>query len=632
MLFAALAASLLLASCGEKKESEQFTLPDPTPAAEQPTGISGKLTYKGFTYYINYDENYAAITDYEGEEEEVSVPSQVSGYAVRSLEAGVFDNCTAVKISIPSTIKQLSAASFGSCYYVEEFIVSDGSTDFKSVDGVLFNKNGDTLISYPSGKTDEKYVIPAEVKEVPVHAFYYASRLKSLEIGSGITSLPAEAVYGCQSLETVTLGKSLTDFEAESVYACMSLKEFVVNEANPSFKALSGVLYNSEGSRLVCYPMGMPGESFTVPAGVSEISDGAFEGNSELKSVSLPEEMSLIGRKAFAATKITNVSCSGKIETVRSYAFMKCEALTVFPFAEGLTAIEDGAFYGCSALTGLSLPKTVTKVGAYAFGDCSALTEIVMDEAVESIGDYAFMNCAAVGSVKMSPAVTGIGAHAFDGLAAVKSIEIPSSVTYIGDAAFANMSALTSLSVPDSVTEIGESLCYGDSALTEVKIGNGVENVEDNAFYGCSSLAKVSLGSKIKKIDDGAFYGCIALTDINIPDSVTLIRDYAFFDCTGLKSIRLSDNVKKICYAAFSGCTGLESINMPASVEKIKEYAFYECDALKEVVVPEGFDTANVRIDAGNEALTALVSGDEAGGNGTLEEPGVATPEEASGI
>ena len=109
--------------------------------------------------------------------------------------------------------------------------------------------------------------------------------------------------------------------------------------------------------------------SLTLPAGITEISDGAFSGCSGLTSLTLP-------------AGITDIS---------SYAFYGCSGLTSLTLPAGITSIGDDTFYGCSGLTSLTLPAGITWIGGEAFRGCSGLTSIyVYAEKVPIIGSNAF--------------------------------------------------------------------------------------------------------------------------------------------------------------------------------------------------------------------------------------------------
>ena len=60
---------------------------------------------------------------------------------------------------------------------------------------------------------------------------------------------------------------------------------------------------------------------------------------------------------------------------------------------ENITKIGKQAFCHCTRLTTIVIPQNVTSIGDYAFEDCNGLTTIVIPQNVTFIGDYAFKGC-----------------------------------------------------------------------------------------------------------------------------------------------------------------------------------------------------------------------------------------------
>ena len=69
-----------------------------------------------------------------------------------------------------------------------EIIVDPNNSQFESLDGVLYSKDGTTLICYPAGKTATQFTIPNSVTNVDNTAF---DGLSSLTIYCEAQSKPA---------------------------------------------------------------------------------------------------------------------------------------------------------------------------------------------------------------------------------------------------------------------------------------------------------------------------------------------------------------------------------------------------------------------------------------------------------
>lgn len=82
---------------------------------------------------------------------------------------------------------------------------------------------------------------------------------------------------------------------------------------------------------------------------------GAFHDCGNLKSVTIPDSVTKIGK----------------------YAFRSCEALTAINIPNSVTHIGEGAFFGCENLTAVNIPNSVTYIGGGAFSYCHKITDVV---------------------------------------------------------------------------------------------------------------------------------------------------------------------------------------------------------------------------------------------------------------
>lgn len=78
-------------------------------------------------------------------------------------------------VNIPSTLTKIGKSAFTACLLLEEFDVSSENTAYKAVDGVLFTKDGKTLVAYPNAKADKTYTIPDGTETLDFRSFAYIS-------------------------------------------------------------------------------------------------------------------------------------------------------------------------------------------------------------------------------------------------------------------------------------------------------------------------------------------------------------------------------------------------------------------------------------------------------------------------
>ncbi len=110
-------------------------------------------------------------------------------------------------------------------------------------------------------------------------------------------------------------------------------------------------------------------ETVAVPKGVTGIKEHAFEGNTALKHILLPDTIQKIEFCAFMnCESLEEVEIPGSVMVIEAYAFMGCGNLKSVTLHDGLRVIELWAFGDCRNLKRIFVPDTVTKIGEYALG------------------------------------------------------------------------------------------------------------------------------------------------------------------------------------------------------------------------------------------------------------------------
>ena len=319
-----------------------------------------------------------------------------------------------------------------------------------------------------------------------------------------------------------------------------------------------------------------------------KLGDLAFNGCSGLTSLTLPSNVTSIGRYAFGGCReLTSLTIPSSVTSIGDGAFYDCRGLTSLTIPSSVTSIGESAFSFCSGLTSFAIPSSVTSIGDDAFRGCSGLTSLTIPSSVTSIGEGAFSDCSGLTSLTIPSSVTSIGRGAFSGCSGLTSLTISTSVTSIGDDAFRGCSGLTSLTIPSSVTSIGEGAFSDCSGLTNLTILSSVASIGKDTVRGCSGLTSLTISSSVIS---PAFSGCTSLTSLTITSSVTSIGSSAFSGCSGLTSLTIPSSVTSIRSGAFSGCSGLTSIYVcPEKLPELGENVFEGCDAKNcTVYVPKG--------------------------------------------
>jgi hypothetical protein len=107
-------------------------------------------------------------------------------------------------------------------------IVDEKNPNYKSVDGVLLDKAGTSILVFPPAYPFTNYVIPDGVKIIGQKTFQDCTGLTSLTIPSSVTSIGQEAFSGCTSLKSVTIEIGVTSIGLGAFFRCTSLKSITI--------------------------------------------------------------------------------------------------------------------------------------------------------------------------------------------------------------------------------------------------------------------------------------------------------------------------------------------------------------------------------------------------------------------
>ena len=169
------------------------------------------------------------------------------------------------ELTLPASIQDCgvtdTSVAFNDCTSLQNIYVADGSLYFKSVDGVLFDKNGANLRYYPEGRTAESYRIPEGTIRVGGNAFAGNLFLKSVSYPTTLERIGTKAFFGCENLKDyyfngMTAPLLETTVSLTGAYANVALYANFVGLWGTT--TTSGFVYNDWGLNLY-YPQGAVG-------------------------------------------------------------------------------------------------------------------------------------------------------------------------------------------------------------------------------------------------------------------------------------------------------------------------------------------------------------------------------------
>ena len=546
----------------------------------------------GYTYRF-LSENTIAITDYNGYDTEVTIPSKIDGFTVTGVEN--MDTSNIKKIVMPDTVTYIGECAFG---------------------------------DYDDSVPLEEIVLSKNLKTIGPSAFSLCFELKSIDIPESVTEIENGAFTSCYSLKNFNVSQN-TNFGncVFGAYPWTSIpalsddyNAWLYDENASDFFVWNGCLFAYRGSS----------KTPVIPSGVCGIGDKVFE-NSDITGVTIPEGVRYINNGAFKnCTSLKNVKIPKSVQKIGEYAFYECSSLSSVTFSVGLKSIENNAFGYCEALKKVVLPEGLEKLDG-AFYECynlenitfpSSLSEIDPERSAiydtkwyENIADSAPIYC---GGIFLG---FKVGYNTL-----YKNIKINSTYTVRAGTKTVYMNEcyvdkLTTLNLPDGLKSLTikspRNNVNGNYKITKLTVPESVDYVD---IEGMSDLKTLKLPTTAK-LSAGCFNYCTEIENLTIPKG-NIRLEASLSHCVKLKSITLpSDTMEvvgtigsknltsvnlsnvRILTDGFNSCTGLTKVNLPDSLLSI-EGAFSGCTNLTTVTGGK-----NVRyLDSGFSACPKLKS------------------------
>ena len=337
------------------------------------------------------------------------------------------------------------------------------------------------------------------------------------------------------------------------------------------------------------------------------IGDNAFENQTQITTILLPDSITTIGKRAYYnCTGLEETNIPSTVTAIGTQPFFKSGIKSV-KYCCGLGFSETTSIFAGTSLTsicfdGVSVPDFVC---AY----CSSLKNITFNDSVVRICNGAFMGCVGLTQVTFTDGIEDIGINTFYGCTNLETVSFAPSVTVIAGCAFAGCHNLSNINLPAKLSEIGARAFDECQKMGKIVIPNSVKVIGTWAFRGCSGLTEIVLHDDITSLGMEAFYGCVGLTTIVIPDSVSVIGYGCFSECSNLQSIVLPDSICAIEDYAFSGCSSLQSIIIPNGVTSIGNSVFTGCKNLVTITIPNSLTTFGLPLLKNSQITELKLSG-----------------------
>lgn len=521
----------------------------------------------GFTYSIQLNYGYAVIKSVDQNKTGVvEIPAIIADNHPVTIARGAFRGCKMTELILPDSVTTINSEAFEDCKNLttihfpasftdfhgksendgdnsglnswikgcdslKEFTINEDNPYYKSVNGMIYSKDGKTIGPVP-----------------PAISF------DSIDF-DGITAIGDFAFCG-----------------RETQKANIEIPSQIASIGDYAFCSYGGSEYDENYDGVV---------HIKLHEGLISIGDYAFSNMYHLEEIDLPDSLITLGKGAFYSDdNLQSIVIPPKVTTISDALFKECYNLKSVILPDGITEIGQWAFYGPKNLISVHLPPSLKRIDDHAFQyfglaldkNSIGLRSIEIPDSVEYIGESAFQGNKNLKHATLSKNLKKIEPHSFEDCGLV-SLEIPEGVTEIGEEAFA-YNALTAVTMPDTL----------------LKIGNGA--FRSGFVYDFREGKKsVKIPEHVTEIGAAAFYDCL-LSDIELPNHL-ISCDFLAFSGNHLSSVVFPEGTTSMTRPLVVGNEDLNRIYLPKSLKELSPLAIAKSANVRLVAVnyPYEFDS-----------------------------------------
>ena len=348
------------------------------------SGLTGELVIPESVTFIDI----MAFYDCESLTGTLNIPSSVVG-----IGASAFAYCYGFtgELVIPESINEIPHGAFKECVGLTSVVIPDTVTKIGQLPPDCFNKEG--AFEGCTGLTGTLQ-LPENLIRIGGMAFKDCTGLTGeLVFPPSLQRIDAEAFKGCTGLTgDLVLPVSVSIIEPDAFRGCTGFSSLQIKNAVSNVNIMRNAFHGCTGihdieftekvSHIGSNAFAETGWEADQPDGILMLLDWClgYKGNASNLALQLPETTRGIADCAFTGN--TNI-----------------KSLSI-PDDCPMTKISDSAFYGCNKLAGLlTIPNGIKTIGQSAFERCSKIKNLELAPSVETLDYYAFNYCTGLESI-----------------------------------------------------------------------------------------------------------------------------------------------------------------------------------------------------------------------------------------
>lgn len=396
------------------------------------------------------------------------------------------------QITLPSTVTNFSVQDAPN---LEKFVMSVANSNYKVVDGVLFDLNNNNFILPKKAKVLDLAAAGCQMTDINLTDYPY---LQKLVTNDNVQSI---SLVNLPGLQTLVMGKNVNSFGFRDTY---NIADFEISSGNETFvKDANGVVMERDNSwgterQNLCY----------IPATVSSYCIPKDEDISEVTYAKWPN------------LKTLTMEEREQTDNYQRY-FIKNNILYKSYYGNGAIAID-----APGGITDLTFCKEMDQVydiyGESWLNLLSKVQNISVEEGNTTfsvVGDYLCQKKYMYGYT---------GENEWDPYQLKLVMTKPFTGTTLS--LFTTLPEGFSTDYPFMGFAIGSYLYDKNSHIKELIVGENVVESDQCCFNECKNLEKVTFLGYQFTLGHMSFYGCSKLSDITFPEQLIMPNASAFYN------------------------------------------------------------------------------------------------------
>ena len=504
---------------------------------------------------------------------------------LKSIYGSVFDNCKSLKaVVLPDSVTAVYG-SFAGCdleKLTTPFVGGGpGNTNSKKTNqlGYMFGstKRENTYSMKSTADKTISFYVPYSLKSVTItksmykYSFRHCVGIEKIVLADTVATktIPYDFAYGCFGLKEIIINsENITAIDKDAFRNCTALESFEIPESIKSIGeyAFAGCTALSD----------LTAPEMDFVADKTAFQNTAFIANSTEEFVLMGDGILLLYNGA-----LTDVAIPEGVKRINSGAFNGRTDIKSVTMPSSLLYLSADSFYGCSGITELTIPETIKRIEKEALSGMCNLRKLTVPFIGESLEAQSETDKASMG-YWLEQSSSGCSACENELCKSYSASNINSKVSLSKNFYY--------LYIEGGVIH---SNCLKGLKAPRVIINSGVQGIEE---YGLASagISELGFGSGYNPVEfpDGAFSNN-NIKAVNVPDSIKILRACftnnpvesvslhsglkvidGTFQKTNLTKVYLPGSLSKLLGGAFAGCSKLSTIKITKYVEEIEPTAF----------------------------------------------------------